>query len=139
MRVWIDCEFNSYLGELISIALVAESGSQFYASVGCSNPDPWVLENVIPNIGIDSCSMGKLQIELECWLMFYPSIHLVADWPEDIKHFCAALITGPGTRLKTPPLTMEVRRDLDAVSQIPHNALEDAKAMRFVHLSMEAI
>jgi hypothetical protein len=39
------------------------------------------------------------------------------------------LITGPGTRLDTPPLTMEVLR-VDTVSTNPHNALADATALR---------
>jgi hypothetical protein len=57
------------------------------------------------------------------------TIHIIADWPEDISHFCNALLTGPGTRLNTPRLTMEVRRDLHGDSKIPHNALEDARAI----------
>jgi hypothetical protein len=64
---------------------------------------------------------------------------LVADWPEDIQHFCELLITGPGLRLDTPPLTIEIRRDLDAVSALPHNALEDARAIKRKHLELEAI
>ena len=58
--------------------------------------------------------------------------------PEDIAHFCQSLIVGPGARINTPHLTMEIRRDLDAVSEIPHNALSDARAIRAVHLAMEA-
>jgi hypothetical protein len=64
-------------------------------------------------------------------------VHLVADWPEDIQHFCEALITAPGLRIDTPPLTMEIRRDLDAVSALPHNALEDARAIMRKHLELE--
>jgi hypothetical protein len=63
---------------------------------------------------------------------------IIADWPEDIKHFCDALITGPGLRLDTPPLTMEIRRDIDAVSAVPHNALEDARGIMRKHLELEA-
>ena len=59
------------------------------------------------------------------------------DWPEDIEHFCAALICGPGMRINTPPLTMEIRRDLNGASQLPHNALADAKANRLAQLGQE--
>lgn len=31
MRLWIDCEFNSYKGQLMSLALVGEGDVQFYA------------------------------------------------------------------------------------------------------------
>ena len=61
--------------------------------------------------------------------MRFDTIHIIADWPEDISHFCNALLTGPGTRLNAPRLTMEVCRDLHGDSKIPHNALEDARAI----------
>ena len=134
MKIWIDCEFNEFQGELISMALIDEVGREFYLSVGCDNPGAWVAEHVMPIIGIARVSRLELQFTLALWLEAYKAVHLIADWPEDIAHFCQTLITGPGFRLNTPPLTMEVRRDLDAVSAIPHNALEDAKAMRLVHL-----
>lgn len=139
MRIWIDCEWNSYKGELISMALVREDGQEWYCSLGCDNPDPWVAEHVMPVIGMQPIARDEMQRRLQMWLGFSPSgIHLIADWPEDIAHFCNFLITGPGERLDTPPLTMEVRRDLDALSVIPHNALEDARAMRLVQLAIEA-
>jgi hypothetical protein len=75
---------------------------------------------------------------LQIWLLQFPSIHVIADWPEDISHFCQALITGPGERINTPALTMEVRRDLDLIpSATPHNALADAWAIRDSHLAIE--
>jgi hypothetical protein len=76
-------------------------------------------------------------LSLHGFLKTYDSIHIVADWPEDIKHFCDALIIGPGIRIDTPPLTMEVRRDLDADSELPHNALADARAIRLKALGMQ--
>jgi len=129
MRIWIDTEFNSFEGELISLALVADDGREWYESLGCADPHPWVAENVMPVIGKPAMPRRLAQLSLSLWLEAYPSVHIVADWPEDIAHFCQFLITGPGTRIDTPPLTMEVRRDLDAVSKVPHNALEDARAM----------
>jgi hypothetical protein len=138
MRIWIDTEFNEFKGELISMALVDEEGNEWYESLGCENPGPWVAEHVMPFIGIEPIWIRTFQARLVMALVQYDSVHIVADWPEDIAHFCNALIVGPGLRIDTPPLTMEVRRDLDAVSAIPHNALEDAKAMRLVHLALES-
>lgn len=153
MRIWIDTEFNSFEGELISLALVDEDGASFYRYLHCANPAPWVAEHVMPVLGLYSpyperkdpalmhprnvWTLPRLQLALAQWLGGYDTVHLVADWPEDIVHFCRVLITGPGTRLNTPPLTMEIRRDLDAVSLVPHNALEDARALRAVHLAHE--
>ena len=70
-----------------------------------------------------------MQHSLELWLSQFDSVHVIADWPEDIQHFCNALIIGAGMRINTPPLTMEVLR-IDAESTLPHNALHDARGIR---------
>ena len=130
MNIYIDTEFNDFGGELISLAMVDETGREFYAVLNCKNPEPWVLENVMPVLLQPFELLSMLQTRMEAWLAAYPSVHIVADWPEDIAHFCRALITGPGMRMDTPPLTLEVRRDLSSeASSIPHNALEDARAI----------
>ena len=133
--IFIDSEFNDYKGELISMALIDINGNEFYESLGCSNPSPWVAENVMPVIGKKTIDKENFQDLLSDYLNQYNEIHIVADWPEDIKHFCDALITGPGQRIDTPELTMEIRRDLDCTSRIPHNALEDVRSIRNLYLS----
>lgn len=132
MKFWIDGEWNSYGGELISLALVDEDDAYFYECIPCAAPNPWVAENVIPVIGgARVTSRDGMRASLAAFLSKYPSVHIVADWPEDIAHFCALLISGPGTRINTPPLTMEIRRDLNSDgSVVPHNALEDARSMK---------
>lgn len=129
MKIWIDTEFNEFKGELISMALVAEDGREFYQVLRCERPGPWVAEHVIPILGRDAIPLKLFQTLLVQFLFSWDRVHLIADWPEDIKHFCDALIVGPGVRLDTPPLTLEIVRD-DTVSQMPHNALWDARAMR---------
>lgn len=128
MRLFLDCEFNEFKGQLISIALVAENGSEFYEVVHCENYGPWVLEHVVPILGKSSKSYAHMQALLHRWLSQFDSIHVIADWPEDIKHFCEALIVGAGLRIDTPPLTMEIIR-IDAESTLPHNALHDARGI----------
>lgn len=129
MKIWIDCEFNDYRGELISMALIDENGREWYEVLRCDDPSDWVAENVMPILGRFPIRLAAFQQELERWLEDYDSIHLVADWPEDIQHFCWALITGPGERVDTPPLTMEIVR-IESVSDMPHNALCDVRAIR---------
>jgi hypothetical protein len=133
MRLFIDGEWNGFGGSLISIALVVEDGREFYAVLGCDSPEPWVAENVIPNLGVgqgvDGESTESVQARLSLFLAQFNAVHIVADWPEDIERFCRLLITGPGTRIDTPPLTMEVVR-VDAPSETPHNALADARGLR---------
>ena len=138
MNIFIDGEWNSYGGELISLALVTEDGQSFYEVVGCDNPDPWVAENVMPKLGKPSITLQELQKQLELFLrqFEFDSVHIIADWPEDIMWFCKVLITGPGTRLDTPPLTMEVLR-IDTISLYPHNALADATALRDWYVSVD--
>lgn len=133
MRLWIDCEFNEYKGQLISMALVDEMGRPFYEAVPCENPGPWVAKHVMPIINKAPLpDMAALAHELAAFLSIYSSVHIIADWPEDISHFCNALIIGPGRRVDTPPLTFEIDRNLpdtSVYSRIPHNALEDALAL----------
>lgn len=137
MIIFIDTEYNGFGGDLISMALVSEDGKQWYESLGCSEPVPWVHENVMPIINIDPIPRSIFQTSLHDWLAKFEEIHIVADWPEDIAHFCNTLIIGPGYRLDTPPLTMEVRRDLDADSEVPHNALADAIGIRKLYLELK--
>lgn len=138
MRVFIDGEWNSYGGDLISLALVAEDGRSFYEVLNCDKPDPWVAENVMPKLGKPWITLESLQEQLELFLrqFEFDSVHIIADWPEDIMWLCKVLITGPGTRLNTPPLTMEVLR-VDTVSKNPHNALADAMALRDWYVSVD--
>jgi hypothetical protein len=139
MRIWIDTEFNEFKGDLISMALVAEDGQEFYEVLPCANPGSWVAEHVMPILNKEPIAKVQLQHRLSFFLRRFDHVHLIADWPEDIQHFCDMLITGPGFRVDTPPLTMEIRRDLDAVSALPHNALEDARAIMRKHLELEAV
>lgn len=129
MNIFIDGEWNSYGGDLISLALVSEDGRSFYEVLGCYDPDLWVAENVMPKLGKQWVSVAELQHELQDFLAQFDSVNIIADWPEDLMWFCKVLVTGPGTRLETPTLTMQVLR-VDTVSRNPHNALADAMALK---------
>lgn len=134
--LYLDTEFNGFGGELISLALVGDT-SEFYSVLPPPAViDPWVLENVMPRLFRDADSHEVFQKRLSVWLGQFERIHIVADWPDDIAYFCRALITGPGERIDTPPLTFEIRRDLGSEgSRMPHNALADACAL---HLDAQA-
>lgn len=135
MKIFLDTEFNGFHGELISIGLIDYSGRSFYRVLECAEPVEWVDEHVMTVLGAAPITRQQLQIDLENWLSGYAKAHVIADWPEDIEHFCRLLITGPGTRINTPPLTMEVDRMLHSEkSEVPHNALFDARAIRHLYL-----
>ncbi len=129
MYIYIDCEWTDYKGGLISMALVPKNGLPFYEVLECKDPHPWIKENIIPSLKKDSIGYHHFQRKLEDYLMSFEKVIIIANWPEDIAHFCNAIITGPGTRIETPPLEFRIER-VDPISDLPHNALEDAKALK---------
>lgn len=139
MKLWIDCEFNGFRGDLISMALIDENGRFWYEVLPCDSPCAWVGENVMTVLCKAPTSLAAMQSSLQEFLNPYQAIHLVADWPEDLMHFCRVLITGPGQRIDTPPTTMEIRRDLSSLqSEVPHNALADAVALKLMATGYDA-
>lgn len=140
MRLWIDTEFNGFEGELISIALVAESGDTFYIvrkAVEDMDIVPWVQENVIPHLlknplGFDLQMSDDTTAKhiLEGYLKRCgDDIEIISDWPEDIAHLCQFMITGPGYMIDTVnKIKFTIDRTLDVESEVPHNALYDAIA-----------
>lgn len=140
-KLVIDCEFNGPGGQLLSMALVGVDGDEFYVELPLPMKEPidgWVKDNVVPLLEFEEpLSERDFKKSLEDFLSNYDAVHILADWPEDIKYFCEALITGPGERIDTPPLTMEVRRDLDAESSVPHHALWDARAIAALYKTLE--
>lgn len=132
MNIYIDTEFNEYRGELISMALVAADGREFYEVLECHDPGPWVREHVIPYLNKAPVSKSMFVEWLQSYLSYFDSVHIIADWPEDIEHLLHWLVIAPGERIGPDRFTMEVRRDLpdtSSTSRIPHNALEDARAL----------
>ena len=132
MKLWIDTEFNEYRGALISLALVAENGAEWYGVRYCDDPGWWVKEHVMPHLGKEPQRDCVLRTSLDQFLRQFDSVHIVSDWPGDIAHFCTFLEYAPGDRLGPDCMTFEVRRDLPdtaKTSHIPHNALEDARAL----------
>lgn len=138
----VDCEFNSMNGELLSMAIVPlwpsetagdTAGSrEFYEVLEHDHLQihPWVAENVIPVMNKTSVNMQNFQINLERFLKEHHVKHLYFDWPDDIAYFSRALITGPGTRIKVPGnLRMEFVPGINCPSEVPHNALHDARGV----------
>lgn len=134
MRFWLDTEFNGYGGELISLALVSDDDDEFYEAVEIrAEPTTWVRVNVMPILNQPPIPPELLATRLRNFLGRFDRAHIIADWPDDIAYFCRALITAPGEMITTPPLTFELRHDLpgtSGTSEIPHNALADARALR---------
>ena len=129
MNIFIDCEWNSYKGQLISMAMVADNNEEFYEVLHINSVDIWVAKNVIPVLNKEATNNLYFIKLFNEFLNKFDSINLIADWPEDIEHFCKLLIPEAGKRYNTPPLTIEIV-PIDSFSLIPHNALEDARALK---------
>ena len=136
MKLFLDCEFTNFQGHLISMALVSENGDEFYEVVNFSYIDchPWVMENVVPILNKDKIPYEEFQIKLSKFLRKFDEIEVIADWPEDFYHFTMALLTGPGQMMEIPKMSMHLERRLDYISSLPHNALNDAQAIKAGYL-----
>lgn len=138
MKLFLDCEFNGFGGELISMALVDENEDFFYEVLPCTNPTSWVKDNVIPKLKKQPIDLKEFQKKLSIFLNNYNAIHIIADWPEDFSLFLKALIIKSGVCMTTPKLTMEIwESDISPIlySEIPHNALQDAFALKRIYLN----
>lgn len=142
MKYYLDTEFNGFLGELISLAMVAEDGRELYLSNidRLENNVEWVRDNVIPILTVPGaeplCSnLEQISHDIGKFLAHDSHPHIVVDWPDDIKYFCEAIITGPGEMIAVPRLEFELVR-VDAyptklLGAVQHNALWDARALQF--------
>jgi hypothetical protein len=143
MRYYLDTEFNEFGGELISLALVREDGKSIYLVY----PDleeygPWVKENVVPILWSvpESSNAHYLTSHrhgaelIQEFLSGDPQPFIITDWPDDIRYFCQAIITGPGMMINIPGVVFQMIR-VDAypttlVGAVQHNAYWDAMALR---------
>lgn len=152
MKYFLDTEFNGFGGELISLALVREDGESLYLVY--PEPKPWYFawprENVVPLLWsiptgaggiagvyepseetVDQADGARL---IATFLKGDESPEIVADWPEDVAHFCRALLVGPGKRVKTAALRFTIE-NIEAYpttleGAVRHNAWWDAMALR---------
>ena len=143
MRYFLDTEFNGFGGELISIALVPEDEdtAPFYAAIASASPPAWVTEHVLPVLAATSLSRGEVADRFAHYLLDDEAPLLVADWPEDIAQAARLLVTGPGRMKPVRSLQFELV-DPDIIGPgvagtEPHNALEDARALKATMLAWE--
>jgi hypothetical protein len=128
---YLDTEFDAPTDTLLSIALVLEDGSEFYVVISDHAEDEWVQKNVLPKLVLPAIGRTMAQQKLEAFLKPFDSLHIVADWPQDIAYMAELMITSPGMAITTPRLTWEWERKLNTnASMTPHNALADARALK---------
>lgn len=145
MKYYLDCEFDGFGGDLISMALVRNDGESIYLVYKEEATDPWVQANVIPHLwNIPSPLPGMAykvdQLngahQLREFFADDRKPHIVSDWPDDIAYFCKSIITAPGFMINIAGFTTEVAR-VDAYptrlsGAVQHNAWWDAKALWYL-------
>ena len=137
MKLWLDTEFNGWEGDLISMGIASEDGKEFYEVLECSNPVAWVKENVVPLLLKDSISKGLFTKKLEQYLSQWDSVEVIADWPRDLELFYSSLLVGNGWMINVPKqFSTKLVRGLDTRSLLPHNAIEDARALKAAYLAV---
>ncbi len=134
MHLYLDTEFNSFGGDLISIAIVSAPSHgpalEFYEVQHWFNLDlhPWVKENVIPKLGKASVSREAVRHRLHNFLSAIPSPVIHADWPEDFVHLFGLLAGKDGMGF-IRGLRAQYVPQITTQPTNPHNALSDARAL----------
>ena len=140
-RLYLDTEFNSFGGKLISMALVSPTGREWYECMPCPDLyDTWVSENVIPVLGKTMISRAEFLKSFRKFIEWFDRPEVVCDWHTDVMHFCACLdgddfkesapFDGRFRVIQTP--------EGEPKPEIPHNALSDAKALMRWHMGFAA-
>lgn len=137
----LDCEFDGQDGPLLSIALYRDDGKYIYladATAIRDAKDEWVKEHVIPFIETKNfipsyLTKAGMSAAIESFLLSDGHAFVISDWPSDFVYLNQLLITGPGTMINIPTITMDLAR-VDAHPNnyddlVQHNALADAIAL----------
>ena len=132
-RLFLDCEFNEFGGELISMALVSEDGREFYEVAAIPEvPGRFVADHVLTKLGKEPIGKEAFGLLLSEFLRDFADCEIVADWPADFEHLCAHFsAAGRDIGWKLPiHCTMRLITTPELFPVIPHNALSDAQALR---------
>lgn len=142
LRYFLDTEFNGFGGPILSLALVREDAASLYLLYEPQGPlDSWVERNIAPKFLSLPTEVPVQRVDqvlgARAIAAFLASDHnpkIIADWPDDIRLFCQALMLGPGSTVLLERIAFEILRvepyptDLDGA--VEHNAWWDAMALR---------
>lgn len=133
MDIFVDCEFNGFGGELISMAMVTGDGDMWYGVKSYPKVwDKWVYENVYPVLHADPIGADAFRSSALAFLSKYNKPRICVDWYTDLVHFYGLFAGDSHTESVGYACTSEIRLIDKYDSAIPHNALADAKAIRDV-------
>lgn len=142
MRLYLDTEFNSFGGSLMSMALCSEDGSEWYGVLPLPlELHPWVRENVVPQLWAAlpaGARPGEHMVpehfrnSLHAFLGRHTQPEVVCDWHTDAAHFCHWLSGRDHASSLDYPCTVRIVSTPPGqpISPAPHNALADARALK---------
>lgn len=151
--LFLDCEFDGAFGELISIALVPwnydpvkyPDATAFYAVTQHMPQNEWVKEHVVPALMVvEQSPIEVIQRELADYLTdYHEDLLFVCDHPADIMYLSTLLILrhDPANTIQMPEKYQfevaytEGMQKAGNVSEVPHNALCDAQALRLNYMT----
>lgn len=133
-KLFVDCEFNGFGGALISMALAADDGREWYEVLPLPPEhmiEPWVLQNVVPILGKAPISHASFRRSLQAFLSQYQKPTIVADWYTDLVHFFDAFAGRDHSESFSFPCQAQLVSSVPGYAPaVPHNALSDARAIR---------
>lgn len=137
MRIFVDCEFNGFGGDLISMALIPEddSISPWYEVVDLPAGqkyawDRWVWDNVIPVLYKRAIHRDVFRSSFLEYIQTFENPTICADWYTDLVHFFSMFAGEDHTKSVGFACKAELVLIDNYQSKIPHNALSDAKAIK---------
>jgi hypothetical protein len=160
VRYYLDTEFNSFGGSLISIGIAREDGECLYLVVPPADiarmrfeesMDPWIEENIIPVLTDVPPDVKPVYRSVHNWPRLIGEFiyrdgetpQIIVDWPSDAMDFAKLLMTGPGVAVPMSNQThITIIRHLDVYpttlkGAVQHNAIWDALAIRQLLMELE--
>jgi hypothetical protein len=161
-RYYLDTEFNSFGGSLISLGIVRHDDPNdhlylFVPKVDIERMrveediDPWIEENVLKNLYALPDDAHAIEAPVHQWGPLLADFiyrgdeitQVLVDWPSDAMDFCKLLMIGPGKAVPMLNQThVTILRHIDVYptsleGAVQHNALWDALAIRQLLIEME--
>jgi len=126
----------------MALALVREDAASLYLLYEVEGPlEAWVERNIAPKLLSLPADVPVHRVDqvqgaraIAAFLAGDHDPKVIADWPDDIRLFCQALMLGPGSSVLFEHIAFEILRvepyptDLDGA--VEHNAWWDALALR---------